>query len=162
MKLTTKGRYAVTAMLDLALHGKGGPVSLAEISQRQNISLSYLEQLFSKLRRKDLVSSVRGPGGGYQLSRMDDEIFIADVVDAVNESVDATLCRGDNNCQQGNTCLTHYLWNDLSEQIHDFLNSISLATLVKRNEVRAIAKRQDRAVQRRATDENLIQIETRV
>ena len=91
MRLTTKGRYAVTAMLDLALHGKSGPVSLAEISQRQDISLSYLEQLFSKLRRKELVSSVRGPGGGYQLSRMDNEIFIADVVDAVNESVDAKV-----------------------------------------------------------------------
>jgi Rrf2 family iron-sulfur cluster assembly transcriptional regulator len=162
MKLTTKGRYAVTAMLDIALHGKSGPVSLAEISQRQDISLSYLEQLFSKLRRKELVSSVRGPGGGYQLSRLDNEIFIADVVDAVNESVDATLCRGDNNCQQGNTCLTHHLWNDLSEQIHDFLNSISLATLVERNEVRAISRRQDRTVQRRVADENLIRIETRV
>ncbi len=162
MRLTTKGRYAVTAMLDLALHGKNGPVSLAEISQRQDISLSYLEQLFSKLRRNDLVRSIRGPGGGYQLSRLDDEIFIADVVDAVNESVDATLCQGDNNCQQGKTCLTHHLWDDLSQQIHDFLSSISLATLVERNEVRRIAKRQDRKVQQRALDENLIQIQTRV
>lgn len=162
MRLTTKGRYAVTAMLDLALHGKSGPVSLADISQRQDISLSYLEQLFSKLRRNDLVRSIRGPGGGYQLSRVDEEIYIAQVVDAVNESVDATLCRGDNNCQQGHTCLTHHLWDDLSHQIHDFLSSISLANLVERNEVRVVAKRQDCETQQRAIDENLIQIETRV
>ena len=97
MRLTTKGRYAVTAMLDLALHSKQGPVSLSDISQRQDISLSYLEQLFSKLRKNALVQSVRGPGGGYQLARADEQIFIAEVVDAVNESVDATLCQGDNN-----------------------------------------------------------------
>ena len=124
MRLTTKGRYAVTAMLDLALHSQQGPISLADISARQDISLSYLEQLFSKLRRNELVCSVRGPGGGYKLARDSSAIYIAQVVDAVNESVDATLCRGDNNCQHGDTCLTHHLWDELSQQIHDFLNSI--------------------------------------
>ena len=143
MRLTTKGRYAVTAMLDLALHSKEGPVSLADISDRQHISLSYLEQLFSKLRKAGLVKSIRGPGGGYQLARVDAEIFIAEVVDAVNESVDATLCQGDNNCNQGQTCLTHHLWDDLSQQIHSFLSGISLSDLVSRNEVISIAARQD-------------------
>ncbi|KRP37067.1 MAG: transcriptional regulator, partial [OM182 bacterium BACL3 MAG-120531-bin86] len=127
MRLTTKGRYAVTAMLDLALHKNQGPVSLSDISSRQAISLSYLEQLFSKLRRSELVSSVRGPGGGYELKRGSDEIFIAQIIDAVDESVDTTKCQGAGDCQGGETCLTHYLWEDLSEQIHTFLESISLA-----------------------------------
>ena len=118
MRLTTKGRYAVTAMLDLALHKNQGPVSLSDISSRQAISLSYLEQLFSKLRRSELVSSVRGPGGGYELKRGSDEIFIAQIIDAVDESVDTTKCQGAGDCQGGETCLTHYLWEDLSEQIH--------------------------------------------
>ena len=148
MRLTTKGRYAVTAMLDLALHSSQGPVSLADISGRQDISLSYLEQLFAKLRKRDLVQSVRGPGGGYQLTREGDRISVAEVVDAVNESVDATLCRGDNDCQHGNECLTHHLWSDLSHQIHDFLSKISLGDLVRRSEVRAVAKRQATDVQR--------------
>ena len=143
MRLTTKGRYAVTAMLDLALHAEGGPVSLADISDRQGISLSYLEQLFSKLRRSDLVCSVRGPGGGYQLSRGSEEIYVAQVIDAVNESVDATRCKGSSSCQQGVTCLTIHLWHDLSEQIHSFLGGISLADLVARNEVQKVAFRQD-------------------
>ena len=143
MRLTTKGRYAVTAMLDLALHAGRGPVSLADISERQGISLSYLEQLFSKLRRGDLVCSVRGPGGGYQLSRDCEDIYVAQVIDAVNESVDATRCKGSNSCQQGATCLTHHLWHDLSEQIHRFLGGISLADLVARNEVQKVAFRQD-------------------
>jgi len=143
MRLTTKGRYAVTAMLDVALHSEGGPVSLSDISARQDISLSYLEQLFSKLRRRELVSSVRGPGGGYQLARELEEICVAEIVDAVNESVDATLCNGDNNCQQGHACLTHNLWDDLSRQIHDFLSGISLKDLVGRREVRAVASLQE-------------------
>lgn len=143
MRLTTKGRYAVTAILDLALHSTGGPVSLAEISGRQNISLSYLEQLFAKLRRKELVKSIRGPGGGYMLARKDSKIFIAEIIDAVNESVDATMCNGDNDCQQGVSCLTHQLWDDLSSQIHSFLNGISLNDLVQRREVQVVAKRQD-------------------
>ncbi len=143
MRLTTKGRYAVTAMLDLALHGKGKPVSLADISGRQDISLSYLEQLFAKLRRNDLVSSVRGPGGGYRLSRGGQEIFVAQIIDAVNETVDATGCGGTADCQQGEVCLTHHLWCDLSDQIHGFLSQISLSNLVDRREVQHISARQD-------------------
>lgn len=143
MRLTTKGRYAVTAMLDLALHGCDGPVSLADISGRQDISLSYLEQLFARLRRNGLVSSVRGPGGGYRLSRSGAEIFVAQIVDAVNETVDATSCGGSGDCQQGEVCLTHHLWADLSEQIHDFLSQISLTHLVERREVQAVLHRQN-------------------
>ena len=143
MRLTTKGRYAVTAMLDLALHGTDRPVSLADISGRQDISLSYLEQLFAKLRRNDLVSSVRGPGGGYRLSRGGDEIFVAEIIDAVNETVDATGCGGTADCQQGEVCLTHHLWCDLSEQIHNFLSGISLSQLVERREVQDISARQN-------------------
>ncbi len=144
MRLTTKGRYAVTAMLDLALHKSDGPISLVGISQRQAISLSYLEQLFAKLRRSNLVISVRGPGGGYELERGADAIYIAQIVDAVNESVDATKCQGTGDCQNGETCLTHSLWEDLSEQIHLFLESISLADLVTKNEVRRISENQDK------------------
>jgi Rrf2 family transcriptional regulator, iron-sulfur cluster assembly transcription factor len=143
MRLTTKGRYAVTAMLDLALHGVDRPVSLADISGRQDISLSYLEQLFAKLRRSNLVSSVRGPGGGYRLSRPGNEIYVAQIIDAVNETVDATGCGGTADCQQGEVCLTHYLWCDLSEQIHGFLSQISLSNLVERREVQAISARQN-------------------
>ena len=143
MRLTAKGRYAVTAMLDLALHAGEKPVALADISERQGISLSYLEQLFARLRRSALVSSVRGPGGGYCLSRGSEEIFVAEVIDAVNESVDATRCRGDGDCQHGDVCLTHHLWCDLSKQIHEFLGGISLADLVRRKEVQEIASRQD-------------------
>lgn len=142
MRLTTKGRYAVTAMLDLAIHSDSGPVSLAEISKRQEISLSYLEQLFSKLRKSELVASVRGPGGGYKLSRSLDSIFVAQIIDAVNESIDATNCQGKGNCQQGEVCLTHYLWSDLSEQIHHFLSGISLAQLVSRRDVKSVSERQ--------------------
>lgn len=144
MRLTTKGRYAVTAMLDLALHKDQGPVSLADISQRQAISLSYLEQLFAKLRRGSLVSSVRGPGGGYELQGGSESIYIAQIVDAVNESLDSTKCKGAGDCQGGETCLTHYLWEDLSEQIHTFLEGISLADLVAKNEVKRISQKQDR------------------
>ncbi len=142
MRLTTKGRYAVTAMLDLALNSGQGPVSLADISARQEISLSYLEQLFSRLRQHGLVSSVRGPGGGYRLMRPLAEIAVAQIIDAVNESVDATNCGGAGNCQQGEVCLTHYLWSDLSAQIHQFLNGISLADLVARKDVQAVSTRQ--------------------
>jgi Rrf2 family iron-sulfur cluster assembly transcriptional regulator len=144
MRLTTKGRYAVTAMLDLALHADKGPVSLADISGRQDISLSYLEQLFAKLRRSELVSSVRGPGGGYLLSRPAEQIFVAQVVDSVNESIDATGCGGTADCQGGETCLTHYLWCDLSDQIHTFLSGISLGSLVARQDVQAISARQSK------------------
>lgn len=148
MRLTTKGRYAVTAMLDLALHGVEHPVSLADISSRQDISLSYLEQLFARLRRNNLVSSVRGPGGGYRLSRGGDQIFVAQIIDAVNETVDATGCGGAADCQQGEVCLTHYLWCDLSKQIHRFLSDISLSDLVERHEVQSISARQNARVAR--------------
>lgn len=144
MKLTTKGRYAVTAMLDLALHAKTGPVSLADISERQGISISYLEQLFAKLRKCELVSSVRGPGGGYRLSRAGDAIYVAQIIDAVDEKVDVTRCAGQGDCQDGETCLTHDLWQDLSRQLHDFLSGISLQTLVDRQEIRKVAERQDK------------------
>jgi len=130
-------------MLDLALHANDGPVPLADISERQGISISYLEQLFAKLRRCELVSSVRGPGGGYQLRAEPQEISVASVIDAVDESVDATRCGGQGDCHEGAVCLTHYLWTDLSDRIHDFLNGISLGDLVARREVRRIAGRQD-------------------
>lgn len=144
MRLTTKGRYAVTAMLDLAIRAREKPVNLADISERQGISLSYLEQLFAKLRREDLVASVRGPGGGYQLSRDANQIFVAQIIDAVNESVDATSCQGKGDCHDGEQCLTHVLWDDLSGQIHHFLQGISLGSLVARHEVQAISERQER------------------
>ena len=143
MRLTTKGRYAVTAMLDLALHSGQGPVSLSEISSRQHISLSYLEQLFAKLRRRGLVKSIRGPGGGYCLDKTIEDTFVADIIDAVDESVDATNCSGEANCQEGEVCLTHHLWSDLSDQIHTFLSGISLASLVERREIQQIASRQN-------------------
>ena len=143
MRLTTKGRYAVTAMLDLALHQGKGPISLADISDRQGISLSYLEQLFAKLRKQGLVQSVRGPGGGYEWKRDSAQINVAQVVDAVNESVDATGCQQKGNCQSGEICLTHHLWMDLSGQIHGFLSGISLADLVVRNDVQMVAQRQE-------------------
>jgi len=143
MRLTTKGRYAVTAMLDLAIHGDPEPVTLSDISMRQDISLSYLEQLFARLRRHGLVQSVRGPGGGYRLGRETAAIAIVDIIDAVDESVDATKCQGQGNCQQGEICLTHHLWEDLSAQINDFLRGISLADLMQRHEVKAVAHIQD-------------------
>ena len=144
MRLTTKGRYAVTAMLDLAIHARQGPVSLNDISGRQAISLSYLEQLFAKLRRNGLVESIRGPGGGYRLSRQDHEINVAEIVDAVNETIDATRCNKKGDCQDGEECLTHHLWMDLSDQIHGFLSGISLNHLVGRRETLEISRRQSR------------------
>ena len=134
MRLTTKGRYAVTAMLDLALHRGDGPTCLADISKRQSISLSYLEQLFSRLRQSKLVESIRGPGGGYILALPSEQIFVADIIDSVNETIDATSCAGQGDCNNGEMCLTHHLWEDLSHQIHDFLNGISLASLVDRRQ----------------------------
>jgi Rrf2 family iron-sulfur cluster assembly transcriptional regulator len=137
MRLTSKGRYAVTAMLDLALHVQDGPVTLAGISERQGISLSYLEQLFTRLRKQGLVSSTRGPGGGYSLSRPAGDISVSQVVAAVDESVDATRCGGSGDCHDGRRCLTHELWAELSEQIHSFLSEISLGDLVEQGQVRA-------------------------
>jgi len=146
MKLTTRGRYAVTAMLDLALHQRDGPVSLAEIAERQGISLSYLEQIFARLRRQELVHSTRGPGGGYRLGRDATAISVADVIGAVDETVDATRCGGMQNCQGEERCLTHDLWHDLSYQLQDFLAGIDLAQLVARRSVREVAERQDSIV----------------
>lgn len=140
MKLTSKGRYAVTAMLDLALHADEGPVTLAGISERQGISLSYLEQLFTRLRKQGLVASTRGPGGGYTLSRSAHDIAVADVVTAVDESVDATRCGGRGDCQGGKRCLTHDLWTELSEQIYGFLSDITLGKLVDQGAARASAR----------------------
>ncbi|WP_018918127.1 Fe-S cluster assembly transcriptional regulator IscR [Vreelandella zhanjiangensis] len=147
MRLTTKGRYAVTAMLDLALNDQYGPTSLADISQRQEISLSYLEQLFARLRRSELVRSVRGPGGGYLLSKPASDISVSAVIDAVDETVDATRCQGLSDCQQGNTCLTHHLWCELSGQIRHFLDDITLAQLMQRPDVLRIASRQRNRVE---------------
>ena len=130
MRLTTKGRYAVTAMLDLALHRQNSPVSLTEISERQSISHSYLEQLFSKLRREKLVKSIRGPGGGYQLVGSCDDISVATIISAVNETTDVTLCESQANCHDGNQCLTHNLWVNLSQRIHSFLDDVSIGQLI--------------------------------
>ena len=143
MRLTAKGRYAVTAMLDLAVHREEGPISLADISRRQGISLSYLEQLFAKLRKSNLVQSVRGPGGGYQLQRDPERIFVAEIVDSVDENVDAPRCSGRADCQHGEMCLSHQLWADLSGEIHRFLAGIDLASIIARREVKQIASRQD-------------------
>lgn len=159
MKLTTKGRYAVTAMLDLALHTDVGPVSLAEISSRQEISLSYLEQLFARLRRRNLVVSIRGPGGGYRLGREPEAVFVSDVVDAVNESLDTTRCKNRGDCQNGEMCLTHHLWSDLSDQIHQFLSEISLADLMKKREIQVVAARQNLHQAKGGNDEQTINTE---
>ena len=144
MKLTSKGRYAVTAMLDVALHHDTGPVPLADISKRQGISLSYLEQLFAKLRKKGLVKSIRGPGGGYQLAGFPSDIVVGQIIAAVNESIDATRCHGKGDCQNGVQCLTHTLWSDLSHRIENFLNSISLEELMHRQDVQEVCIRQER------------------
>ena len=130
MRLTTKGRFAVTAMVDLALRQNRGPVTLAAISERQHISLSYLEQLFGKLRRASLVSSVRGPGGGYNLAQPPNGISVADIVAAVDEPLDATQCGGKENCHDDKRCMTHYLWATLNEKMYEYLSSVSLADLV--------------------------------
>ncbi len=143
MRLTTRGRYAVTAMLDLALHYESGPVALSEIADRQGISQSYLEQLFSSLRKRGLVDGMRGPGGGYRLLRSSELISVADVIDAVDETVDATRCGGRRNCQGEQRCLTHDLWEDLSTQIRDFLDNISLNELVGQRGVQVIRQWQD-------------------
>ena len=134
MRLTTKGRFAVTAMLDLALRGGKNPVTLAGISERQDISLSYLEQLFSRLRRHELVESVRGPGGGYYLARPLGDVSVADIIRAVDEPIDSTQCGGKENCQDEHRCMTHDLWVGLNAHIYDYLDNVTLATLVARQE----------------------------
>jgi Rrf2 family transcriptional regulator, iron-sulfur cluster assembly transcription factor len=131
MRLTTKGRFAVTAMMDLAMHHGSGPVTLAEISGRQKISLSYLEQLFGKLRRHQLVESVRGPGGGYCLAKETGKLTVAEIILAVDEPIDATQCGGKENCRDEQKCLTHDLWATLNERIFDYLESVTLRQLVE-------------------------------
>ena len=134
MQLTTRGRYAVTAVLDLALHAETGTLRLADIAERQGISLSYLEQLFARLRREGLVASVRGPGGGYRLAQPQDQLSIGRIIDAVNERLDVTRCGGKADCQQGDTCLTHHLWSELSENLQEFLHGITVADLLRRHQ----------------------------
>ncbi len=137
MRLTTKGRFAVTAMIDLAMRDGHRPVTLADISERQKISLSYLEQLFGKLRRRALVSSVRGPGGGYQLAKTSEEMSVADIIRAVDEPMDATQCAGRENCKDDRKCLTHDLWASLNDRIFEYLNSVTLAQLVAKAQAQA-------------------------
>src|SRR5574343_2045980 len=132
MRLTTKRRFAVTAMIDLALRCNNGPVALASISERQQISLSYLEQLFGKLRRYQLVDSVRGPGGGYCIAKPLDKLTVADIIRAVDEQLDATQCGGRENCQDEHRCMTHDLWTTLNIKMFEYLSSITLAELVRR------------------------------
>lgn len=140
MKLTSKGRYAVTAMLDIALNQSKGPITLAMISERQDISLSYLEQIFAKLKKSDLVLSARGPGGGYRLSRTPSEISVSEVIGAVNEDLEARKCKGRQNCKGGEICLSHELWSDLSEMIEQFLDNITLQKIIdKRSGIQEIA-----------------------
>ncbi|HAJ70842.1 MAG TPA: Fe-S cluster assembly transcriptional regulator IscR [Methylophilaceae bacterium] len=131
MRLTTKGRFAVTAMLDLALFEADKPVTLAGISERQSISLSYLEQLFSRLRRQGLVTSVRGPGGGYRLAKSHQEISVSDIITAVDELIDATQCGGNENCHEDGPCMTHDLWTSLNNKILEYLSGVSLADMVE-------------------------------
>ena len=145
MKLSTKGRHAITAMMELAMRDSKGTVTLADISVEQSISVSYLEQLFAALRGKGLVRGVRGPGGGYYLGREADEISIADIICAVDEWVEFTRCKGRQNCHDGQRCLTHSLWDDLSQQIFDFLGDITLKDLVERGEVREAARLEKKA-----------------
>ncbi len=143
MRLTTKGRYAVTAVLDLAFHQGKGPVSLAAISERQCISLSYLEQLFAKLRRNDIVNSTRGPGGGYSLQRNAAEISVSDIILAVDESVKMAGCGDSDACDGDYQCLTHDLWQELSNEIKEFLDGISLEEVMANQKVKEVSIRQD-------------------
>lgn len=158
MRLTSKGRYAVTAILDIALHAEIGPVPLSDISVRQGISLSYLEQLFSRLRKNGLVQSTRGPGGGYQLGAQAERISVGQVISAVNESVDATRCGGHSGCQDGLQCLTHSLWTDLSSRIQEFLDDISIAELMNKQEVQQVSENQDQVQMKNALLNDSIKI----
>jgi|TARA_B100000212_G_scaffold308358_1_gene258059 Rrf2 family iron-sulfur cluster assembly transcriptional regulator len=133
MKLTTKSRYAVTAMLDIASHNTGSPISLPEISHRQNISLSYLEQLFSRLKKSGLVDSIKGPGGGYILSKDANEIVISEVIQAVDEDLETTACNGKSNCHNNHQCISHNLWQDLGTEINNFLSDITLKQVIAKN-----------------------------
>jgi Rrf2 family iron-sulfur cluster assembly transcriptional regulator len=151
MRLTTKGRFAVTAMVDLAMRQSRGPVTLAAISERQHISLSYLEQLFGRLRRARLVSSVRGPGGGYNLAQPMQSVSVADIIVAVDEPLDATQCGGKENCHDDKRCMTHDLWARLNEKMYDYLASVTLADLVAHQSGKQVAVLQDwRAAEKQA------------
>ncbi len=154
MRLTTKGRFAVTAMLDLALNGGKGPVTLAGISQRQSISLSYLEQLFGKLRRHTLVESVRGPGGGYTLARALDKLSVADIVTAVDEPLDATQCGGRENCKDDRRCMTHNLWATLNDNMYEYLDSVKLSDLVAQQAARKDHEHEPKVLQDKRCKEN--------
>ena len=147
MRLSTKGRYAVTAMLDLAIHHGEGPVTLAGISESQGISLSYLEQLFARLKRHGLVEGLRGPGGGYRLSRRPDDISVAQVITAIGEGIDVTQCNGNENCQGGERCLTHELWTKLGNEIYSFLDNITLQSFIQRDDVNEVIRRQQGKVE---------------
>jgi Rrf2 family transcriptional regulator, iron-sulfur cluster assembly transcription factor len=144
MRLTTKGRFAVTAMVDLAMRQTRGPVTLAAISERQHISLSYLEQLFGKLRRRKLVTSVRGPGGGYRLAQPMHSVTVAEIVTAVDEPLDATQCGGKENCKDDKRCMTHDLWANLNKKMHEYLSSVSLGDLVAQQADRPVAVLHDK------------------
>jgi Rrf2 family iron-sulfur cluster assembly transcriptional regulator len=143
MRLTTKGRFAVTAMIDVAMHNGDGPVTLAGVAERQKISLSYLEQLFGKLRRAGLVDSVRGPGGGYNLARASTGVSVADIITAVDEPIDATQCGGKENCLDDRRCMTHELWASLNVHIFSFLSSVTLEQLVRQQDKKDVAVLQD-------------------
>jgi Rrf2 family iron-sulfur cluster assembly transcriptional regulator len=152
MRLTTKGRFAVTAMVDLAMRQTRGPVTLAAISERQRISLSYLEQLFGKLRRRKLVRSVRGPGGGYCLAVAVQDISVADIVEAVDEPIDATQCGGRENCLDDKRCMTHDLWATLNAKMYDYLSSVNLADLVAHQNGKHVAVLHDRRTPEKAAE----------
>ncbi|SET01332.1 Rrf2 family transcriptional regulator [Thorsellia anophelis] len=157
MKISAKGRYAVTAMFDVTLHAHAGPVSLTAISERQDISLSYLEQLFNRLRKAGLVKSVRGPGGGYLLDKSEDAITIGEIISAVDENIDTTKCRNDDSgCQDGERCLTHTIWNELNQRINDFLNGITLGAIVENQDVLDVLKRQSEKQMTKATKEHQV------
>jgi Rrf2 family iron-sulfur cluster assembly transcriptional regulator len=143
MRLTTKGRFAVTAMIDVAMHNGDGPVTLAGVAERQKISLSYLEQLFGKLRRAGLVDSVRGPGGGYNLARPSEGVSVADIITAVDEPIDATQCGGKENCMDDKRCMTHELWASLNAHIFTFLSSVTLEQLVRQQDRQDVTVLQD-------------------
>ncbi|MGK7246557.1 Fe-S cluster assembly transcriptional regulator IscR [Buttiauxella agrestis] len=160
MRLTSKGRYAVTAMLDVALNSESGPVPLADILNVRE-SLSYLEQLFSRLRKNGLVASVRGPGGGYLLGKEASAIAVGEVISAVDESVDATRCAGKGGCQGGDKCLTHALWRDLSDRLTGFLNNITLGELVNNQEVLDVSGRQHNENHRSTRSQDAIDVKLR-
>ncbi|MDT8386252.1 MAG: Rrf2 family transcriptional regulator [Thiogranum sp.] len=152
MRLSTKGRYAVTAMMDLAIHEPDGPVTLADISNGQSISLSYLEQLFARLRKENLVEGVRGPGGGYRLARPASDITIAAIISAVDEKVDSTCSGSTGDCGGDRACLTHELWCGLSKRIYTFLDSITLESFLNRPAVQSVIRRQAMDCKRSETD----------